>query len=171
MTVYVKKIIISLLLVLLCFLVLFSTSTLFVKANELSFQETVIQPSEIVTETNKLRLTDNKKELTVSELLNKSAQMKADDMAARSYFSHNGPLGERPWSWLNRNSYKYSYAGENLAVGFSSSSEVIKAWGESKIHKANLLNKNYTEIGVGVARGMYDGKETTFIVQFFAKPI
>jgi len=120
--------------------------------------------------TNDYRLVNKENVLVVSDKLTRSAQMKADDMAKKGYFSHTGPLGERPWVWFERGGYKYEYAGENLAVDFTESDDVSLAWINSAKHKANLLNSNFTEIGIGIAKGVYDGRDTTFVVQFFGKP-
>ena len=60
-------------------------------------------------------------------------------------------------------------AGENLAVNFVDSQDAINAWMNSPIHRDNILNNNFHEIGVGTAKGIYEGKETTFIVQFFGR--
>jgi len=126
--------------------------------------------SVLALETNNFRLSNNEQTLSVSDLLTKAAQMKADDMAAKGYFSHTGPLGEQPWVWFDVVGYKYSYAGENLAVDYTESADVTEGWINSAKHKANLLNKNFTEIGIGVSKGVYEGHNTTFVVQFFAKP-
>ena len=133
-------------------------------------QFATILSSSLVLETNDFRLTNNENNLVESPLLMTAAQMKADDMARKGYFSHIDPQGEQPWFWFNYVGYKYSYAGENLAIDFNESPNVILGWINSAKHKANLLNKNFTEIGVGVANGVYEGHETTFIVQFFGKP-
>ncbi len=105
--------------------------------------------------------------LALNPLLSKAAQMKADDMAARSYFSHNDPAGKEPWHWLEEAGYSYSYAGENLAINYFDSLDVQKAWMESTEHRANILKKNYTDMGIGVAHGTFESKPAVFIVQFF----
>ncbi|HBD24985.1 MAG: hypothetical protein A2566_00515 [Candidatus Zambryskibacteria bacterium RIFOXYD1_FULL_40_13] len=120
--------------------------------------------------TNDYRVSNNESPLVVSKLLTEAAQMKADDMAERSYFSHVGPDGERPWYWFKKVNYKYEYAGENLAVDFTESDDISQAWIDSAKHKANLLNSNFTEIGIGIADGFYEGRKTIFVVQFFGKP-
>ena len=127
--------------------------------------------STLALQTNEYRASNLEKELVVSDVLTAAAQMKANDMAAKGYFSHIGPLGEEPWSWFNRAGYKYDYAGENLAVDFTESADVTTGWINSATHKANLLNKNFTEIGVATADGMFEGHKTTFVVQFFGTPI
>jgi uncharacterized protein YkwD len=124
----------------------------------------------LVLQTNDFRSANDEEGLIVSDLLTKAAQMKAEDMAAKGYFSHTGPMGEEPWTWFDKVNYKYSYAGENLAVDYTESSDVTQGWINSATHKANLLNKNFTEIGVGVAEGTFQGHKSIFVVQFFAKP-
>ncbi len=133
-------------------------------------QFATVLSSELVLGTNNFRSINNESDLIESPLLTVAAQMKADNMAKRSYFSHVGPKGEKPWFWFDTVGYKYSYAGENLAVDFNESEDVTRGWINSAKHKANLLNKNFTEIGVGVAKGTYEGHETIFVVQFFGMP-
>jgi uncharacterized protein YkwD len=103
-------------------------------------------------------------------LLDLAAQKKANDMAARGYFSHLSPEGQAPWQWLSSVGYYFQRAGENLALDFSDAKSLESAWMQSPMHRANLLKDNYTRVGVGIAHGMYNGKQSTFIVQFFATP-
>lgn len=108
--------------------------------------------------------------LTISPVLTKAAQLKADDMAQKGYFAHTAPDGTDPWYWFNQAGYKFSYAGENLAIDFSDSSAVNDAWMNSPTHRANILDQHYTEIGIATAQGMYQGRMTTFVVQEFGAP-
>ena len=66
--------------------------------------------------------------------------MKADDMAKRGYFSHTTPDGKNPWYWLNLAGYKYSYAGENLAVNFIDSKDVNQALASELQYQSKLVN-------------------------------
>lgn len=106
--------------------------------------------------------------LEVDPLLAQAAQAKADDMAAKSYFAHVAPDGRTFRSHLDDVGYQYSYAGENLAVDFEESVDVERAWMNSPTHRANILKAEYTHVGYGVAKGMYQGREVTFVAQFFA---
>ncbi|MBI3638379.1 CAP domain-containing protein, partial [Candidatus Wolfebacteria bacterium] len=63
------------------------------------------------------------------------------------------------------------YAGENLAVNFFDSEDAVNAWMKSITHRENILNTNFKEIGIGVAKGNYNGKESIFVVQLFGSPI
>jgi len=134
-----------------------------------NFLAAVIQ-SEIVLFTNAERVQNKVSALKESVLLDRSAQAKADDMAARGYFAHNSPDGKQPWSWITAAGYNYRYAGENLAVRFIDSKDVVVAWMASPTHRANIVKPNYTEVGVGLAQGMYKGQPATFVVQHFGRP-
>jgi len=129
-----------------------------------------VLPSALVALTNQDRATEGLAGVTEDALLNKAAQAAALDMAAKGYFAHVSPDGKTPWYWLDQVGYSYSYAGENLAVNFTDSENVETAWMASPTHRANIMRPQYTRVGFGTANGMYEGKETTFVVQFFATP-
>ena len=129
-----------------------------------------VLPGVLTTLTNKEREEINLPALTPNELLNRAAQMKAEDMASRGYFAHTSPDGKSPWYWLGEVGYSYQSAGENLAVNFFESKDVSDAWMDSPTHKANIVKPNYTEIGIGVANGVYEGRHTVFVAQFFGTP-
>lgn len=108
--------------------------------------------------------------LKINPLLVQAAQAKADDMATKGYFSHNSPDGTTPWYWFGTAGYDFETAGENLAIDFFESAEVESAWMNSPTHYANIVNESFTEIGIATAHGMYQGHQTTFVVQLFGKP-
>lgn len=138
------------------------------------FQETnflaSVLPGVLATLTNQDRAKAGISALQEDTHLARAAQLKAEDMAARGYFSHVDPEGRQPWYWLKQVGYEYSYAGENLAVNFTDSEDVQEAWMNSPTHHANIVKSQYTRIGIGVAQGTYQGRDTTFVVQFFATP-
>lgn len=129
-----------------------------------------VLPGVLVDLTNEERLEYGAGKLTVNPLLVSAAEMKANDMATKGYFAHTSPEGLTPWYWLGQVGYKYFSAGENLAVNFYDSEDVDRAWMNSPTHKANIIKAEYTEIGIGVARGIYQGRSTIFVAQFFGKP-
>lgn len=129
-----------------------------------------ILPGVLVDLTNESRSINHADQLSANPFLERAAKMKAEDMAARGYFSHDTPDGLTPWYWLKEVGYSFSYAGENLAVNFIDSEDVVGAWMKSLSHKENILNKHFSEIGIGIARGRYEGRETLFVVQFFGRP-
>jgi len=129
-----------------------------------------VLPGALVALTNQDRATSGISAVTEDPLLDRAAQAAAEDMAAKGYFAHVSPDGKTPWYWLDQTGYRYSYAGENLAVNFTDSQNVETAWLESPTHRANIMKREYTKVGFGTANGMYEGKETTFVVEFFAAP-
>jgi uncharacterized protein YkwD len=138
-------------------------------------QETIdslsaIYASVLVNLTNKDRLANKVGELKVNPLLEKAAQMKADDMATKGYFAHNTPDGKTPWYWVEQAGYQYKYAGENLAVNFENSEDVETAWMNSRGHFLNIINPKYEEIGIATSTGTYKGRTAIFVVQMFGTP-
>lgn len=133
------------------------------------FSAAVVQ-SDLIAYTNVERARNELGLLKENPVLNAAAQAKANDMAAQGYFSHTGPDGQAPWRWFVAAGYDYRFAGENLAVRFSDSREVVNAWMASPTHKANITKAQYQEIGIGVADGTYQGMPVTFVVQFFGTP-
>lgn len=125
----------------------------------------------LIDVTNGSRQNENLVSLTENPLLGIAATMKAEDMAEKGYFAHTSPEGTSPWYWLGKVGYNYRYAGENLAVNFVDSEEVVEAWLNSPAHRQNIMNRRFTEIGIGTATGTYEGRETIFIVQMFGTPI
>lgn len=147
---------------------------LYLGQTQIVFKQTgflaAVLPGALVSLTNEDRIQNGVGELEEDEALSRIAQQKAEDMATRGYFSHTTPEGHEPWWWLDQAGYKYKHAGENLAVNFSDSEEVEKAWMDSPTHRANIVKPVYTKIGIGVARGTYEGERAIFVVQFFAAP-
>lgn len=105
-----------------------------------------------------------------NETLNKAAEQKLKDMFSKNYWDHTGPNGETAWDFIKESGYTYLLAGENLARGFPSSTETVKAWMDSPTHRANILNNKFKEIGVAVGSGKIKGNLTTVVVQLFGEP-
>lgn len=108
--------------------------------------------------------------LAWSPLLTAAAQAKAEDMATKEYFAHVSPEGKNSWYWFSQVGYTFLFAGENLAVDFSDSVDVERAWMNSPTHRANILDGHFTEIGIATAQGTFQGRPTTFVVQMFGAP-
>ncbi len=130
-----------------------------------------VLPGILSTLTNVEREKNNLNELVENPVLTQAAQMKAEDMASKSYFAHTSPEGKTPWYWFRQVGYSYSYAGENLAVNFTDSEDVTAAWMNSPTHKANIVGKSYTEVGTGIAVGTYQGREAIFVAQLYGTPL
>lgn len=129
-----------------------------------------ILPGVILALTNNDRATNDLSAVTENPLLDAAAQLHANDMAAKGYFAHVSPDGKQPWYWLDQVGYNYTYAGENLAVDFTDSTAVNTAWMNSPEHRANILKPEYTQMGIALANGTYQGQQVTFVVTFFGTP-
>lgn len=135
-------------------------------------QSQPLNASQIIEKTNFQRDLIGAKALNINEQLMNAAQAKAEHMAKNQYFSHNLPDGSPPWQFIQNNGYQYLEAGENLAITNQSDSQVVDGWMNSLTHKENLLNKNYSDIGIGIAFfGDYSNYKNTFVVvAFYGKP-
>jgi hypothetical protein len=110
--------------------------------------------------------------LSDNPLLDEAAQMKADDMALRGYYGHASPEGWLPFHWLDAVGYKYLNVGENLDLVYSGTEGTVNSdWMNSSEHRTNILLPQFTETGVGVQSGIYEGSNVTFVVELFATPM
>lgn len=125
---------------------------------------------EVVAQTNDLRIASGLGELKENSTLDRAAAEKLQDMIAGQYFAHTSPSGVTPWHWIETNKYKFIYAGENLAIGFSNAKSTVDAWFNSPSHRQNLLNQNYKEIGVAIAPAKIQNSEGFLVVQMFGTP-
>lgn len=129
-----------------------------VNANEFrEFQKKVI---EIV---NKERASMGLHLLSENADLDKVATLKSEDMVKLNYFSHTSPTYGSPFQMLEQFKISYTSAGENIAYGQTTPEEVMKGWMNSPGHRANILNSNFTQIGVGIAlksNGQLDWTQT-----------
>jgi len=140
--------------------------------NQNTVNELDINIEKIISETNIERIQDNKKVLKENSILNVTAYIKAKDMLDRQYFEHTSPDGKGVSDLANSAGYSYITVGENLALGnFATSADIVTAWMNSPGHRANILNDSYTEIGVGVVSGVYEGRKVWIAVQHFGKPL
>ncbi|MDQ0089020.1 putative YkwD family protein [Paenibacillus anaericanus] len=86
--------------------------------------------------------------LSMDEELSKMAMVKAEDMYNNNYFDHNSPTYGSPFDMMKEFGISFNAAGENIAKGQSTPTQVMKDWMNSPGHKANILNKSYTHIGI-----------------------
>jgi uncharacterized protein YkwD len=96
-----------------------------------------------------------------------AAQKHTDLQADQNTMSHQLPgeasMGDR----VTAAGYKWRGLGENVAAGYTSAASVMDGWMNSPGHKANILNCNFEEIGVGLAKS---SSGTQYWTQVFATP-
>lgn len=143
----------------------------FIKNKQVLGYATDITTNGLLTETNSQRLKMSVGALTNSTKLNEAAQTKAQDMVNRNYWSHQTPEQEEPWTFITSTGYTFQKAGENLAYGFNNNGQVIAGWMNSTTHKMNMLDKEFDEVGFGVANAtnFTNNGKTTVVVAMYAR--
>ncbi|MWV42058.1 serine protease [Paenibacillus sp. HJL G12] len=111
--------------------------------------------AEVIKLVNQERAKAGLKALTENTKLSGMALDKAKDMNNNNYFDHNSPTYGSPFDMMKKYGISYSYAGENIAKGQKTPSDVMTAWMNSEGHRANILNSNYTTIGVAYYNGYW----------------
>ncbi|MGI9118015.1 MAG: CAP domain-containing protein [Minisyncoccia bacterium] len=140
--------------------------------NNNTVQEGAVTVETIIYNTNKQRNQQGKPNLHENQTLDRTAYVKAKDMLDRQYFEHISPSGKGVGELVTYVGYDYITVGENLALGnFANSTEIVDAWMNSPGHRANILNDNYTELGVGIVSGTYEGRSVWIAVQHFGRPL
>ncbi|MCL7429591.1 CAP domain-containing protein [Streptomyces sp. YS415] len=118
----------------------------------------------VVELTNRERAGAGLAPLAVDPVLTTAAQAHSADMVARAFYSHTCPDGSRPWDRAAAAGSRRRSIGENIACGQRSPAEVVRGWMNSPGHRANILKRDFTHIGVGFAGG---GEAGTYWTQLF----
>ena len=87
--------------------------------------------------------------LTADPLLNQAAQTHTENMAALDFFDHTGLDGSSAGDRIEDTGYDFLAWAENIAAGQQTPEAVVEAWMSSDGHRANILNPELKEIGVG----------------------
>lgn len=119
--------------------------------NEGNTSEVSSYEKQVVELVNKERASKGLSPLTLNTELSRVARIKSEDMRDNGYFSHNSPTYGSPFDMMKSFGISYRTAGENIAMGQQSPEAVVTAWMNSDGHRANILNANFTQIGVGYA--------------------
>ncbi|MBY7142724.1 hypothetical protein KFZ56_06465 [Virgibacillus sp. NKC19-3] len=104
---------------------------------------------EVVELTNQEREKHGLRPLEIDTELSEVARDKSQDMAQNNYFSHDSPTHGSPFDMMQSYGVDYSTAGENIAKGQTTPEQVVNGWMNSDGHRANILNEDFTHIGVG----------------------
>lgn len=120
---------------------------------------------QVVTLVNQARRDNGLLPLQADSQLNRLARKKAEDMAKNNYFSHTSPTYGSAFDMMQAAGIVYRTAGENIAKGQKTAETVMQGWMNSQGHRANILNRNYSRVGVGYA---VSSTGTPYWVQIFA---
>lgn len=107
--------------------------------------------------------------LRVNRQLTRAAQTQAEQAVAQDKLAHVLPRARypKPEDRLRAVGYSWSAFAENIAYGQRTAEAAVEAWMKSPGHKKNLLNRDYTEFGIGYAM---DGRGRPYYVQVFGRP-
>ena len=108
---------------------------------------------EVIRLVNEIRAANGLKALTYDWELSRVARYKSQDMKDNRYFAHNSPVYGTPFQMIRNFGISFRSAGENIAKGYATPQAVVNGWMNSSGHRANILNANYTHIGVGFVSG------------------
>ena len=108
---------------------------------------------EVIRLVNEIRAENGLKTLTYDWELSRVARYKSQDMKDNKYYSHTSPVYGTPFQMIRNFGISFRSAGENIAKGYTTPQAVVNGWMNSSGHRANILNANYTHIGVGYVSG------------------
>ncbi len=123
------------------------------------------QEQQMVNLVNNERAKAGLKPLAVDTKLSQMARVKSQDMADNNYFSHTSPTYGSPFDMMKKFGISYRTAGENIALN-SSVEKAHTALMNSEGHRANILNPNFTHIGIGIVS---KGGSLYFTQEFIGK--
>lgn len=131
--------------------------------------EVNLSPDNLLHLVNQDRLRLGLQPLKMNSRLNRAAYGKAEHMIRHNYFAHTSPQGVEPWDFIKEQNFRYSSAGENLAMNYTSSYELENDFLGSPAHRQNLLSPLFTDTGIAVVEGEFEGKPVLMTVQVFAQ--
>lgn len=132
-------------------------------------RERSVNPSEAVAIINAYRRSKGRGPLTVDPTLNRVAQETARELARRNQLRTEMHTGKGLANRLDRAGYPFSRAAENLGAGYPTLAMTVDGWKASRGHNKNLLIRNVTRAGIGLAL-TDQGKFKSYWVLILARP-
>ena len=107
--------------------------------------------NDLLAQVNAFRASRGLSALVVSDPLTAAAKWMATDMSVNDYFQHTSLDGRSPTQRMADAGYPAfaTWAGEDLAAGYTSAADVLNGWINSPAHQAVLTNPEYRAIGIG----------------------
>lgn len=120
---------------------------------------------EILKYVNELREKEESSPLVLEDKLSEAATARAIEMAWANKFSHTRPNNTTCFTIIDEYNISAFAAAENIAIDQRTAKEAFNSWNTSSGHHANMINKNFTKIGIGkyILNGRY------YWVQLFIK--
>ncbi|WP_457330957.1 CAP domain-containing protein [Rhizobacter sp. P5_C2] len=108
--------------------------------------------------------------LAWNDKLTQAAAGHSQDMATKNYFSHTSQDGRSVSDRVAAVGYTWSQLGENIAAGQNSIDSVMTTWQNSAGHCANLMSKNFTQVGVACVPGATGAAYSRYWTMDLGKP-
>lgn len=125
---------------------------------------------ELLTRLNDARAAQRIPPLRPQPRLDRVAQDYAERMLREGFYDHHDPMGASVLERVQAIGYSFSMVGENLASGQFTAEQVFDGWMGSPAHRENLLDRDFREVGHGVAHGKGAAGWQVLWVQVFATP-
>lgn len=121
--------------------------------------------------TNAERTDRGLRPFTANAALHAVSRLRLEDMFQKQYFEHVSPQGIGAAQVAEQVGYEFIAIGENIALGnFENDKALVQAWMDSPGHRANIVSAKYTELGVWVGEGFFEGRRQWIAVQIFGLP-
>lgn len=104
---------------------------------------------QVLSLVNDFRSLNSLAPMRLNNQLNAAAQGHSQNMATQDFFAHRGNDGSTFDQRIRSAGYRFSTAAENIAAGYATAAAVVNGWINSPGHRANMLNPNMREVGVG----------------------
>lgn len=123
---------------------------------------------EVLKLVNEIRAEVGVPKLILDETMCDAASMRAVEMTYSNKFAHERPDGRSCFSVLDYFKVNHGACGENIAAGYNSPEAVVRGWKNSPGHYSNMINSNYTKIGIGYMKGSSGNSYGAYWVQVFS---
>lgn len=123
--------------------------------------------NEILRITNSYREEGGLEPFTLNTKLTEIANVRAEELAWSGKHSHYRPDGSHCFSIFRENGFNSGLAGENIGWGFASPEAVCQAWKDSPTHYENIMNPQFTQIGIGVAADADPSSNLCWVQHFY----
>lgn len=132
-------------------------------ASDTRLDTTIASEGEILATLNAERKRAGLSPVSYNGQLTRAARSHASDLARNNQFSHEGSNGSSVADRVRSNGYKFCRVSENISKGHYSAQSVTAGWMNSAGHRRNILDRDVSDIGIGIAEG-------ALYVTVFAKP-
>lgn len=141
----------------------------FLIASATQASASTLSTGEIINAINQERTSRGLSTLNTNSALTQAAENRSVVLANAGYITHVTAPSGTPWPEISQVGYQYSLAGENLALGIETTSELVARWMASPTHRENILEGKFEDIGIGITLGQYEGRVVSYVVSYYGQ--